>query len=460
MGCGSGRPMDPRDTADWEDGEVGETRGVHWQTEQDELLTEYGSHLQSAYQSRAGTAKSRARSARIGSAYTGLTASTTIQEAEWTMLSDDEGTMVDEDEMPGLRAPSLSLWYNDNEAGDILIQDVYVPRMGLARNTYYCCLQWNAGMEGGGYCGIQDHPRGRNFIFSLWDPPRGEGAIRPIYVGPGTICEPFGGEGTGLKTWNFSLGWEPDLWYTLVTRRWGHDDHSYFGFWVYKHMAQEWTHLVTLDYPVPDVCFDTLSCSFLEDWEGGGDEVRRVHFQNGFKHNLTGGWMPFTAAAFSVVREASSRAYENNFDTGVLDGTFYLQSGGDTIPTTTAVDGGTIRREMTPKPDMLPICCYLTSVTDTEITWEIPEGSIPQFQYIIYIDRSIYKQEVNSEHRLCMFKAPPTEVVELLVEDIYGRSVRSKFRVREEKKRTKLRTRMDVYMPSSTLLAKHPSKSY
>ncbi|XP_052771919.1 uncharacterized protein LOC128211301 [Mya arenaria] len=350
--------------------------------------------------------------------------------------------------MSGLRAPSVHLRYFDYAAGDILTQDVYVPQTGLACNTYYCCLQWNAGMNGGGYCGIQDHPRGRNFIFSLWDPPPGEGAIRPIYEGPGTVCEPFGGEGTGMKSWNFSLGWEPDHWFTLVTRRWGHDDHSYFGFWVYKHKALEWTHFVTLDYPMPNVCFDTTSCSFLEDWHGNGNEVRRVHFQNGYKRNLNGGWMPFNEAGFSMVREASSRTFENNFDTGVLDGMFFLQSGGSTKPSKTAVDSGTICRKITAKPDMRPICCSLTSVTDTEITWEIPDGSIPQFQYIIYIDGVIYKQEVHSEHRLCKFKAPPTDEVELIVEDIYGHCVRSKFRVREEKQRTKLRTRMDVYMPN------------
>ena len=58
----------------WQEGEVeAGTRSVHWQTEADELLTEYGSHLHSAFQSRATTAKSRVRSARAGSAFTGIT---------------------------------------------------------------------------------------------------------------------------------------------------------------------------------------------------------------------------------------------------------------------------------------------------------------------------------------------------------------------------------------------------
>lgn len=66
--------------------------------------------------------------------------------------------------------------------------------------TYYCTMQWNAGMEGGGYCGIQEHPNGRNFIFSIWDPVSSNESIRAAYLGDGTQVENFGGEGTGLKS--------------------------------------------------------------------------------------------------------------------------------------------------------------------------------------------------------------------------------------------------------------------
>ena len=79
------------------------------------------------------------------------------------------------------RAPSISLWYNDSVQGDILTQDVYVPASGVTKQTYYCCLQWNSGKNGGGYCGIQDHARGRNYIFSLWDPEGSQHPIKPVY---------------------------------------------------------------------------------------------------------------------------------------------------------------------------------------------------------------------------------------------------------------------------------------
>ncbi|XP_060590016.1 uncharacterized protein LOC132745195 [Ruditapes philippinarum] len=327
-------------------------------------------------------------------------------------------------EEPGISAPSLWLRYNDEGPGDILTQDVYVPKVGLTKYTYYCCLQWNAGMNGGGYCGIQDHPKGHNYIFSLWNPIDTDKKIKPIYVGPGTICEPFGGEGQGLKTWNFTLGWEPDNWYTLITRRWDNDDKTCYGFWVKNHLTLEWTHLVSLEFPVPGTYFEKVTSSFLEDWVGSGDQERRVHYQNGYKHGLNGKWLPFDKAVFRMVKETRCKLFENNYDSGVLDDTFYLHSGGQSMPTGGAVNGGMLKRKMPQKPDVLPICVKLSSISNEEVSWDIPTGSVPQFQYIVYIGGKRYKQEINSEARTCKFNTPPTELVELVIEDIYGHKVK------------------------------------
>lgn len=210
-----------------------------------------------------------------------------------------------------------------------------------------------------------------------------------------------------------------------------------------------WTHIVTIDYPLEDIFFETLSCSFLEDWEGSGENVRRVHFKNGYKRGLTGAWMPFNQAALSVVKELASKKYEDNINCGVLDDTFFLQAGGETYKEDKVDTGMTLESRMPSKPDVIPICCYITSVTDEEITWEIPSGSVPQFQYIVYVDKVIYKQEINSQTRLCRFRSPPQDIVELLVEDIYGKAVRSQFKVQEEEVREKFRRRCDIYVPTA-----------
>ena len=115
---------------------------------------------------------------------------------------------------------AASIWFNFNDVGrgNTIMQDVYVPSNGLTKYTYYSVLNWNAGMEGGGYAGIQDHPDGRNYIFSIWDPRSSSKPIVARYLGHGTESENFGGEGTGLKTWNFDLGWQANQWYTLWQR--------------------------------------------------------------------------------------------------------------------------------------------------------------------------------------------------------------------------------------------------
>ena len=115
-------------------------------------------------------------------------------------------------------APSSHLVFDDRFAGDILIQEVRVPKTGEAMYTYYETLGW--GGTGAGYAGIQAHPKAHNYIFSIWDHKNHTAPIRAVYHGAGTKTEGFGGEGTGLKSWNFELGWDTDVWYTLVLRSW------------------------------------------------------------------------------------------------------------------------------------------------------------------------------------------------------------------------------------------------
>jgi len=74
------------------------------------------------------------------------------------------------------------------------------------------------------------------------------------HQGPGTKCERFGGEGEGMKTMNFDLGWEPDEWYTLLTKCWGKDGHTFFGFWVrYNVPFHATVEVLTAVFACPNV---------------------------------------------------------------------------------------------------------------------------------------------------------------------------------------------------------------
>ncbi len=233
------------------------------------------------------------------------------------------------------RAPSCWLTYQANYPGDIIINTLRVAAPSPTY-TYYCAMQWNAGGEGGGYCGIQEHPDGRNYIYSIWDPLSSDEAITAAYRGEGTEVENFGGEGTGLKSWNFALGWETGRWYSFVSRAWDRGQHTMFGFWVYDHGDSLWHHLVTMDFPVEGVRFNTSTGSFIEDWYGNGWEQREVHHRQAWKRRVSDKmWFPLTQAYFRRVSPDDGAAnYIDNYDGGVGDGYLFMKSGGTTTPAT------------------------------------------------------------------------------------------------------------------------------
>ena len=156
-----------------------------------------------------------------------------------------------------------------------------------------------------------------------------------------------------------------------------------------------------------------------------------MHFKNGYKRQIDETWIPFDKAVFGIVREFSSRQYADNYDSGSFDETFYLQAGGKTRPSQNFTQETILQKPMLPEPDTLPVSCYLNSVTEKEIIWEIPSGSVPQFQYIIKIDGEFYKQGFNSEVRMCRIDCGIDESIELLIEDLYGKISRIKYLVRE-----------------------------
>jgi len=288
------------------------------------------------------------------------------------------------------RAPSCWLRYQDNFRGDILINTVSVQSPSPTY-TYYCTLQWNAGMEGGGYCGMQEHPNGKNFIFSIWDPRNSSDPITAPYTHSGTQIQSFGGEGTGLKSWNFDIGWETDQWYSFVTRVWDDNTHTMFGFWIFSQSDQEWYHLVTMDYPVANVRFNSSTGSFIEDWFGNGWNTREVHLKQGWKRKTSDlSWQPFTNALFQRVSpDAGAVNYIDNYDGGVATDYYFMKSGGTVSPVTNT-SGATISLNNNSSDPGFPlgeVTGINTSLTDDLLTlqWDINVSKTPQFSYHIEI---------------------------------------------------------------------------
>ncbi|MEM7231433.1 MAG: DUF3472 domain-containing protein [Planctomycetota bacterium] len=289
-------------------------------------------------------------------------------------------------------APSSHMVFDDNFEGDILINEVRVPKDGEALYTYYETLGWRGGAAG--YAGIQAHPKAHNYIFSIWDHKKHSAPIRSVYRGPGTRTETFGGEGTGLKSWNFTLGWQTGTWYTLVSRCWPVGDHTFYAFWARSGKTKQWTHLVTMDVAAEKAFFQGGTDAFIEDWLETGVNSRTSNLRGGWKRKLGGDWHPFQDVRYSVnywdlEKGKRSFNFRTSWNGGVLkDETgpfFFMTAGGKkTRPTTKNPSTHRIaRKEKKPKYEPIVVESLRGRSADSSVAieWKIKATALPLFSY-------------------------------------------------------------------------------
>jgi len=328
-------------------------------------------------------------------------------------------------------ALSMHLSAKDQFDGDILMKTLKIPHKTLY--TYYCALMWNVGGEAGGYCGLQNHPSGNNFIFSIWDPISTNEPIRAAYVGAGTEVENFGGEGTGLKSWNFVLDWAEDHEYQVVTRRWDVDGHTHFGYWVHDISSENWNHLVTMDFPVANVHFNTSTGSFLEDWSSTGANMRKVYQRDGYKRKTNGTWVAFNDMRHSInTGDAQSNGrsynYRSNYDAGIEEGYYYMQAGGDTEP---SFNGTSIElsNDFPEQPISLPVDFYVTNLTESQLEWTVPQKFTPQFKIIVKEGSRTLVDSIITDETSLIIESEEGDLLRISIEDILGNIVTKKINV-------------------------------
>lgn len=291
-------------------------------------------------------------------------------------------------------APSSHMVFDDNFPGDIVIISVRVPADGEAMYTYYEGLGWRG--TAAGYAGLQAHPNGHNFICSVWDNPAHTAAITAVHRGPGTKTEGFGGEGTGLKSWNFELGWDVDAWYTLVGRCWAVGDHTQLGMWVHSEATNEWTHLVTFDVAVAGARFEGGTDAFLEDWLDTGKEGRTTNLRGGWKRRLDGSWYPFAQARYSVNAwdlEPGKRSFAMRevWDGGVrgegADAYYFMSAGGKSTPSTANPSQHAIVRDETapafPAGKLSECGVAPVAKNDWELSWKCDPKAAPPYAFVV-----------------------------------------------------------------------------
>jgi hypothetical protein len=287
------------------------------------------------------------------------------------------------------RAPSVYLDYNDYDDGNIIINTLRVVEPSPLY-TYYNAMCFGGGVDGGGYCGMQNAPDGHNFIFSLWDPVSVHDTIRAEYIGDGTNVANFGGEGTGLRSLNYSIGWLPNQWYTFVTRVWNLNNHSFYGFWIFDHSNNIWHHLVTMNYPVNNLKFSSRTSAFIEDWAGNGSEVREIHRKNGWKRKLNSQWVSFNQATISRVSPDPGCAnYLDNYDGGIISNEYYfIKSGGINTHPNTNLSGTTIyltNSNTSPNFQAGEISNLIVNnhIDSLELLWTVNSSKSPQYSYTV-----------------------------------------------------------------------------
>jgi hypothetical protein len=287
------------------------------------------------------------------------------------------------------RAPSVYLDYKDFYEGDIIINTMRVASPSPLY-TYYNAMCFGGGVDGGGYCGMQNSPEGPNFIYSLWDPSSVHEAIRAEYIGEETNIANFGGEGTGLRSLNYKVGWLPNQWYTFVTRVWNLNDHSYYGFWIFDQTNNRWHHLVTMNYPVKNLKFTSRTSAFIEDWMGNGSSVREIHRKDGWKRKLNGQWFPFNQATISRLSpDAGCANFIENYDGGVINNEyFFIKSGGTNTHPVTNVSETTVNlsnNNTIPnfKAGEISNLTFKRDKDSLEVKWVVNNSKKPQYAYTI-----------------------------------------------------------------------------
>lgn len=314
-------------------------------------------------------------------------------------------------------AVSSHFVYDGKGLADIISMEVRVPADGIANYTYYEVLGWSG--YAGGYAGIQQSIHGRNFIFSIWDNDRQRSPIQTVYKGHGTETETFGGEGTGLKSWNFEIPWATDTWYSINARCWPVGNHTYYGFWVRDGVNGEWKHLVTMDVDLDNLSFPNENDAFLEDWLDTGYNRREMHMRNSWRRTKYGNWVASQSGRHTVndwdFADPSKRSYyyKDNWDAGISsDETgayYYMITGGEN--TSNTLNNGTVfnlelkgDRPAYEQGEVLQLDASYTGF-HLNITWDIVKTKLPQFSYRVKVydnpnlnGEPVYTYENGSPH--------------------------------------------------------------
>jgi hypothetical protein len=346
-------------------------------------------------------------------------------------------------------APYVTLYYRgQTQPADILINEI---RPTIATPfTYFNALEWK-----GGYTGLQMIANGdTGFIFSLWDPPGSKSdqdISSDFHLPSGTISR-FGGEGTGLHYLNPNFHWTVGRWYRVVVRCWDAGPATRCAMWTEDEETSLWTHHVTMAINQAHYRM-SAPAAFLEDWAGTGDRKRAVELRNFVDRDPAGQWSIRDAALFYLAPTLTGPGpYAKAFDAQLHDTAFFLQSGGETKPSTPSPTILIARHAEQPAPTheqsappTPPIAMLKSSIEPDgqilRISWTPDPRTTPQFAWRLKVFRGEeasgepigQEDSVDAEARSAVVKLPPGTILPLAVKltlfDIFDRQLSTELKL-------------------------------
>lgn len=236
-----------------------------------------------------------------------------------------------DERLKGVACRSVHLWYPAKK-GAAFYNEVTVRQS--APGTYFMVTGWDKG-----YFGIQELGNGKRLIlFSVWDSNQNNpNAVKEdqrtmlLHKDDAVRIGRFGGEGTGGQSF-FDYEWKAGETYRfLVTAKTNGERTEYAGhFFVPETKA--WKHLVTFSTITGDKPLSGYY-SFVEDFKRdrvSATKVREAEFGNGWALSKEGKWQPLSEARFTADANPAT-----NINAGVIEGRFFLATGGNTENTGT-----------------------------------------------------------------------------------------------------------------------------
>ncbi len=235
---------------------------------------------------------------------------------------------------PAYRAArSVHLGYPAPE-GDLFFTEMVIEES--VNGSYFMACGWNTG-----YFGLQQlwKPEDKVVIFSVWDPTQGddpgvvkaEDRVEVLHEGEGVRIKRFGGEGTGgqcMAPFSWKLGGTNQFLLSAEAQ----DQKTAYTAWIFRPETQAWWKLATFRTQTGGQKLKGYY-SFVEDFRRDGKsalEARRARYGRGWVRDGAGGWTPLAKARFTA--SGASWEAKETIDAGLIDGWFYLATGGATRP--------------------------------------------------------------------------------------------------------------------------------